>query len=107
MSDSTKHEKSLDDVLSAIREADYGGATEMLIELYERQVFGYCLSRLNSHERAEETFQEIFLGVWRGMPEFRGALAENPEKSLLAWMWSIARNQVNKTFGSIYKEKKL
>ena len=52
---------------------------------YRGPVFGVALHVLADHGLAEEASQLAFLGLWRGRQRF------DPERSLAAWLFDIAR----------------
>jgi len=61
-------------------------ATRELYERHSSRIFGFCLSRLGSHEEAEDALQTTFLNVQRGLG--RGVVPEYE----LAWLFKIAQN---------------
>ena len=56
----------------------------LLVERYQRPLFAYCVSRLNSTLEAEETAQEAFVRAFVSLPKLR-----QPE-SFYAWLLGIA-----------------
>lgn len=61
-----------------------------LFERYHDRVYRYAYVRLGSKEEANDALQDVFLGVWRGLPRFR----YEHEGSFPAWLFGIARNVV-------------
>jgi len=61
-------------------------AFELVLEHYQAKVFHLALSILGDRASAEDTAQDAFLRIWRGLPGFRGAA------SLSTWIYAIARN---------------
>ena len=58
-------------------------------EIYEQfapQVFRVCMGYANDRELARDLTQETFIGVWRGLPDFRH------ESRLSTWIFRIATN---------------
>jgi RNA polymerase sigma-70 factor (ECF subfamily) len=65
-----------------------GGEERAFVELYNRynrRVYAYCIRMLNSKERAEDLFQEVFIRVSRKRHRFEAG-------SFSAWLFAIARN---------------
>jgi RNA polymerase sigma-70 factor (ECF subfamily) len=60
--------------------------TEQLFHRYERQVYGFCLSRLGDRQEAEDALQSTFLNAFRGLE--RGIVPH----SEAAWLFKIAEN---------------
>ncbi len=61
-------------------------AFEQLLMTYQGKVLGLCYAMLGDRALAEETAQEVFLRIWRGLGAFRG------ESSPSTWIYAIARN---------------
>jgi RNA polymerase sigma-70 factor (ECF subfamily) len=61
-------------------------AFEQLLAKYQGKVLGLCYAMLGDRALAEETAQEVFLRIWRGLGAFRG------ESSPSTWIYAIARN---------------
>ena len=59
---------------------------ERLLDEYRDKVFRLACSLLADQASAEDATQEIFLKIWRALPDFRG------ESSLSTWIYAIARN---------------
>jgi RNA polymerase sigma-70 factor, ECF subfamily len=62
------------------------GAFEQLLARYQAKVLRLCYAMLGNRALAEETAQEVFLRIWRGLGAFRG------DSSLSTWIYAIARN---------------
>lgn len=62
-------------------------AFETLLERYQHKVFRLAWSILGDRNAAEDAAQEVFLQVWKALPDFRG------EASLSTWIYVITRNR--------------
>jgi len=61
-------------------------AFELVVARYQDRVFRLAFSMLGDRPAAEESAQEIFIRIWRGLPNYRGA------SSLSTWVFAVARN---------------
>jgi RNA polymerase sigma-70 factor (ECF subfamily) len=59
---------------------------EILANRYESQVRATCYRILGDWAEAEDQTQEVFIRVWRGLPEFEG------RSSFSTWLFQIAVN---------------
>src|SRR5580704_13725937 len=59
---------------------------ERVLAEYRDKVFRLACSLLGDEASAEDAAQEIFLKVWKALPDFRG------ESSMSTWIYAIARN---------------
>src|SRR6516162_9913966 len=75
-----------EDVQSLLRDRRWAAAFELLLDLYQQQVFRLVYSILNEAAKAEEVTQDIFLKMWQILPDYDG------RASLSTWLYSIARN---------------
>jgi RNA polymerase sigma-70 factor (ECF subfamily) len=57
-----------------------------LLAKYEAKVLRLCYAMLGNRALAEETAQDVFLRIWRGLDAFRG------ESSPSTWVYAITRN---------------
>ena len=48
-------------------------AFELVVARYQDRVFRLAFSMLGDRPAAEESAQEIFIRIWRGLPNYRGA----------------------------------
>jgi RNA polymerase sigma-70 factor, ECF subfamily len=74
------------DVPHLLQERRYSEALEQLLNRYETKVFRMALMFLRDPARAEEITQEIFLKLWRALPDYDGRASPG------TWLYSIARN---------------
>src|SRR5689334_23240960 len=75
-----------EDVQQLLRERRYREALEHLLNRYETKVFRTALAFLKDPARAEEVTQEIFLKLWRVLPDY------DERASPGTWLYTIARN---------------
>jgi len=69
-------------------ESQFRFAFEMLVHRYHRAVIGFCVNMLGQGTaQAEDLAQEVFLALWKTLPQFRH------EASLRTWVFTIARYQ--------------
>ena len=57
-----------------------------ILRAYRRKVFGLAYSFVRDRETAEDVAQEVFIKVWRALPDF------DARASLSTWIYAIARN---------------
>jgi RNA polymerase sigma-70 factor (ECF subfamily) len=74
------------EILAHIDGKRYRTAFELMMAQYQNKVFRLACSMLRDQALAEETAQDIFVRVWRALPEYRGLA------SVSTWIYSIARN---------------
>jgi RNA polymerase sigma-70 factor (ECF subfamily) len=74
------------DVQRLLRERRYDEALEAMLDLYEHKVFRMAVAILRDAGRAEEVTQDIFLKMWRALPEYDGRASPS------TWLYAIARN---------------
>ncbi|MHB0976107.1 MAG: RNA polymerase sigma factor [Candidatus Aquicultorales bacterium] len=72
-------------------------------ELYDRflqKVYEFAYRRVGNREDAENITSDVFFKVFKNLSWFKGP-------SFRAWLWSIARNQVNDYWRDRYKSDAL
>jgi RNA polymerase sigma-70 factor (ECF subfamily) len=74
------------DVQQLVQERRYDEALEAMLDLYEHKVFRMAVAILRDAGRAEEVTQDIFLKVWRALPQYDGRASPS------TWLYAIARN---------------
>jgi len=74
------------DVQQLLRERRYDEALEAMLDLYEHKVFRMAVAILRDAGRAEEVTQDIFLKMWRALPDYDGRASPS------TWLYAIARN---------------
>ena len=75
-----------DDDLAVRAQAGELDAFNLLVERYQRPVYGLCLRMLSSTAQAEDAAQDAMISAWRGLAGYRGG-------SFQAWILRIAGNQ--------------
>jgi RNA polymerase sigma-70 factor (ECF subfamily) len=65
----------------------YHAAFGQLVERYKGKVFHLALSILHNETEAQDMTQEIFLRIWKALPNYHG------EASLSTWIYTISRNR--------------
>jgi len=75
-----------DEARQLIRQRRYHDALEQLLQHFERKIFRMAVLMLNDPGRAEEVTQDVFVKVWRALPDYDG------RASLSTWLYTIARN---------------
>ncbi len=61
-------------------------AFEALVDRWQKPVYHQALRLLNNREDAADVTQEVFLKLWRALPDFRG------ESSLSTWLYRLTDN---------------
>jgi RNA polymerase sigma-70 factor (ECF subfamily) len=74
------------DVQQLLRERRYDEALEIMLDLYEHKVFRMAVAILRDAGRAVEVTQDVFLKMWRALPEYDGRASPS------TWLYAIARN---------------
>jgi len=64
----------------------YEEAFELLVRAYQTKVFHLACAILGDEALAEETAQDVFLRIWKGLAGYRG------QASLSTWVYAVARN---------------
>lgn len=58
-----------------------------IVQKYSEPLYWHVRNLVGSHEDSDDLLQEIFIKVWKALPEFRG------ESSVSTWLWRIATNE--------------
>jgi len=75
-----------EDVQHLLRRRRYAAALEQLLNRYEAKVFRMALTFLKDPARAEDVTQDIFLKLWRALPDYDARASPG------TWLYTIARN---------------
>ncbi len=75
-----------EDVQHLLRRRRYADALEQLLNRYEAKVFRMALTFLKDPARAEDVTQDIFLKLWRALPDYDARASPG------TWLYTIARN---------------
>lgn len=63
-------------------------AFDKIFNEYNQKVYNFCKQLLTSEQDAREVTQEVFIALWQNRTKI------NPESSLSAYIFGIARNQI-------------
>jgi RNA polymerase sigma-70 factor (ECF subfamily) len=77
-----------DEVLAWLRAGARERVFDWALAEYRQKVFHLACAMLRDHAAAEDAAQEVFLRVWRALPEFGG------RSSFSTWIYTIARNTI-------------
>ena len=58
-----------------------------IVREYSERLYWHVRSIVCSHEDTDDLLQEIFIKVWKALPDFRG------EAQVYTWLWRIATNE--------------
>jgi len=75
-----------DQIRQRLDQGRYEEAFELLLRTYQNKVFHLAFAILRDQALAEETAQEVFLRLWKGLGGYRG------HASLSTWIYAVARN---------------
>src|SRR5262245_35495827 len=75
-----------EDVQHLLRRRQYEDAFEQLLNRYEAKLFRTALTCLKDPTRAEDATQDIFLKLWRALPDYDARASPG------TWLYTIARN---------------
>jgi RNA polymerase sigma-70 factor (ECF subfamily) len=75
-----------DDIRSRLETQQYCDAFELILERYKNKVFRLAYSMLHDPTQAEDSTQDVFVRIWKGLPGYHGGA------SLSTWIYAIARN---------------
>jgi RNA polymerase sigma-70 factor, ECF subfamily len=73
-------------LMELVRARRHDEAIALLLPAFRRKVFGLAYSFLRNREAAEDVTQDVFIKIWRALPEFDG------RASMSTWIYTIARN---------------
>lgn len=78
-----------DNDLELVRESILGSekAFRRIIEMHQPVVYSVVRGILGNRAEVDDTVQEIFIKIYRGLPSFRG------DSRLSTWIYRIARNE--------------
>ncbi|HXB97655.1 MAG TPA: sigma-70 family RNA polymerase sigma factor [bacterium] len=72
-------------LVARCREGD-AAAFDSLVERYQRKVLGLCLRHLRNYEEACDQAQEVFVQVFKHLPDFEG------RSSFSTWLYRVCLN---------------
>lgn len=68
-------------------ESSRNEALSLLIKRYQRPLYWHIRKIVINHDDADDTLQNTFIKIWKGLANFRG------ESSLFTWTYKIATNE--------------
>lgn len=77
-------------VKELIQQGDAIAATQLVVERYGAEIFGYVASLLKDEDLASDAFARACENVYKAILSFRG------ESSVRTWLYVIARNAVHR-----------
>lgn len=66
----------------------YEQAFNGIVESYSERLYWHVRRFICSHEDSSDKMQDIFIKVWKALPDFRG------DSSLYTWLYRVATNEV-------------
>lgn len=75
-----------DDIRQRLKDGQFNEAFALLLERFKDKVFRLALALLRNETEAEDSAQEVFVRIWKGLPRYHGAA------SLSTWIYTITRN---------------
>jgi len=75
-----------EDIRGRLAAQQYGDAFELILERYKDKVFRLAYSMWHDPTQAEDSTQDVFVRIWKGLPGYHGGAA------LSTWIYAIARN---------------
>jgi RNA polymerase sigma-70 factor (ECF subfamily) len=74
------------DIEQLLQAGEYDGAFDLLVERFRERVFRLAWSYLRNATHAEDAAQDVFVRIWKALPNFRG------NASFSTWIYTITRN---------------
>jgi len=74
------------DIRQRLQQQRYDEAFDLLVARVKDKVFRLSVSMLNNETQAEDLTQEVFVKIWKALPQYSGAA------SLSTWIYAITRN---------------
>lgn len=68
-------------------EGRYEDAFNGIVESYTERLYWHVRRMLCTHEDANDMMQEVFIKIWKALPDFRG------DSSLYTWIYRIGTNE--------------
>lgn len=73
-------------------------AFAVLYDAFSKKIFRFIRLKVQEKQRAEDLLQEVFIKVWRGLPQY-----QQSQGTFNAWIYRIATNAMNDYFRKIYR----
>ena len=84
-------------VLAFVESQHLEKAIELIINQYQKKIYYQVRRYITFHDEADDILQEVFIKVWKGLPNFKF------ESALTSWIYRIT---VNECLGYIRSNKK-
>lgn len=87
-------------ILELVKDGHEGAFAE-LYHRYSSDIYSYTLRLVSNPTVAEDLIQEIFVGVWQSLDNFKG------KSSIKTWLFRIAHNKTMSWMRSFYRTQEL
>ncbi len=87
----------LDQVLWNTYQADAKGGFKKIVDTFQERIYWQIRRMTKNHNDSEDILQNVFVKVWRGLPNFKG------QSAIYSWIYRIAHNE---TLTFLKKESK-
>ena len=77
-------EKEISDLLKA---ENYDKAFRLIVSHFKKRIYWHCRRMLLCHENANDVSQNIFIKVWKALPNFKG------DSKIYTWLYRITNNE--------------
>lgn len=75
-----------EDIRQRLESRRYAEAFELVLDRYQDKVFRLTFSMLRNEAQAQDTTQDVFVRIWKGLPGYNAGAA------LSTWIYTITRN---------------
>jgi len=87
----------LDQFLMDTYQADAKGGFKKIMDTFQERIYWQVRRMTKNHNDSEDIIQNVFVKIWRGLPNFKG------ESAIYSWIYRIAYNE---TLTFLKKESK-
>ena len=77
----------LDQVLWETYEADARNGFKQIVDTFQERIYWQIRRMTRNHNDSEDILQNVFVKIWRGLPNFKG------ESAIYSWIYRIAYNE--------------
>jgi RNA polymerase sigma-70 factor (ECF subfamily) len=78
------------EIEGVVRAGDFDRGTELALEVYGDEVYGFLVNVLGDESNAEDVFAQVAEDLWRGLPRF------GFRSSVRTWLYVLARNAAHR-----------